>query len=95
MDGKLLSVVASRAIEIEEENVDLLASGGLEVLPEHISERDRLHGCGMDSEAAAGKPMNMVRVMFSRCRDVKRMVSGGILWDDRSNWDMWNEELLF
>jgi hypothetical protein len=94
-DGKLLAAVASRAIEIEEENLDLQASKELGVLPEHISERDRLHGCGIDAEAGPGKPMNMVIVMYSRCRDVERMVSGPLSWNDKSNWDIWDEKLLF
>jgi hypothetical protein len=99
-DGKLLAAVASRAVDIEEENLDLPASEELEVLPERIGERDRLHGCGMDSEAVTGKPMNMVTVMFSRCRNVERMVSGRLgqgqaSWDDESHWDIWDEKLLF
>lgn len=94
-DGKLLAAVASRAIEIEEENLRLSVSQVLDVLPEHISERDRLHGCGIDSEAAPGKPMHTVTVAFSRCRDVERMVSGELPWDDKSNWEMWDETLLF
>jgi hypothetical protein len=91
----LLAAVASRAIEIEEVNLDLQASEEPAVLPEHISERDRLHGCGMDSEAAPDKPMNMVSVTFSRCRDVERMVSGELSWEDKGNWDIWDEKLLF
>lgn len=47
-----------------------------EVLPDYIRERACLHGCGMDVEAADGKPMNMVTVMFSRCRDNEQMISG-------------------
>jgi hypothetical protein len=61
--------VSSRAIEIEEENEDLQALE--EVLLEHISGRVCLHGYGMDAEAADGKPMNMVTVMYSRCKDME------------------------
>ncbi len=92
-DGKLLAVVATRTIEIEEETVDLQALE--EAFPEHISERARLHGCGMDAKAVNGKPVNMVTVMFSHCKDMEQMMSGEISWDDKRNWDIWDETLLF
>ena len=56
--------MASGAIEVEEENVGLQALE--EPSPEHISERVRLHGCGMDGKATDVKPMNMAAVKFSR-----------------------------
>jgi hypothetical protein len=30
--------------------------------------------------------------MFSRC---KQMISGEVSWDDKRNWDIWDETLLF
>jgi hypothetical protein len=53
-----------------------------EAFPEHISKRARLHGRGMDAEAVDGMPMNMVTVMFSRCKDIEQMISGEVSWDD-------------
>jgi hypothetical protein len=66
-----------------------------EAFPEHISERARLHRCGMDAEAVDGKPVNMVAFMFSRCKDMEQMISGEVSWDVKCNWDIWDETLLF
>ena len=89
-DGKLLAVVAARAVEIEEgcsEFQDLV-----EILPGDISEQNRLHGCAMDAEDSGLGPKNTVTVMFSQCLDVEHMISGNVSWDDKSNWSIWRED---
>jgi Fungal specific transcription factor domain len=90
-DGKLLAAVASRAVQIEECEYLPLRSEG--ILPEHIAEKHRVHGCGIDAEAKDDEPMHSTTVMFSRCHDVEQMVSASVPWDHKSNWDMWDEEV--
>lgn len=99
-DGKLLAEVAGRAVEIEEAGSRAPAPAPAVVVPlaEHIPEVHRLHGCGMDAEARDeddGQPMHSVTVMFSRCRNVERMLCGVVSWDDGCNWDIWDEAVEF
>ncbi len=72
-DGSLLAVVAARATKVEERDLKLL--GLTQILPENISERDRLHGCAMDAEDSDSRVANSVVVMFSGY--VQQMVKCG------------------
>lgn len=90
--GKLLAAVAAKAVEIEG---GLNSHGLIEVLPEHIRKRDRLHGCGMEAEDTGLRPEDTLMVMFSQCLDMNRMVNGNISWEDKSNWLIWHEVLTF
>jgi hypothetical protein len=91
-DGKLLAAVASRAVEIEEGESRHRLPVVERILPEHVAEVERVHGCGMDAEAKdEEEEMRYVTVMFSRCRDVEQMVDGAECWDHGSNWDIWDE----
>lgn len=90
-DGKLLAAVACRAVQIEEDECQPSIETG--ILSEHIAERHRVHGCGIDAEAKDDEPMQSTTVMFSRCHDVEQMFSTSLPWDDESNWEIWDEEI--
>jgi Fungal specific transcription factor domain len=91
-DGNVLAAAASRLAEIEESPPRPLNVG--DVLPEHVPEADRVHGCGMDAEAKDDdEPARSITVMFSRCRNVEGMLSGTESWDHGSNWNIWDEVL--
>ena len=84
-DGKLLAAVASSAVQLEESHCQPPVLGG--VLPEHVAERDRVHGCGMDAQAKDDEPMHAVPVRLNRCYDVEQMLSASEAWDHKSNWE--------
>lgn len=90
-DGKLLAALASRVVEIEEYGCrDHFMPNG--ILPEHVEEKQRVHGCGVDAEARDDdQPLLSVLVTLSRCEDVERMLFGPKSWDHASNWSIWNE----
>ena len=90
-EGKLLAGVAARAIQIEESECQ--PSVRNEILTEHIAERHRVHGCGIDAEAKDDEPMHSTTVMFSRCHDIEQMLSASVPWDHKSNWEIWEEEI--
>lgn len=94
-DGKLLAAVASRAVEIEEGECTHRLPVAERILPEHVAEVERVHGCGMDAEAKDEEEMRYATVMFSRCRDVDQMVDGAECWDHEINWIIWDESVLF
>lgn len=94
-DGKLLAAIASRVVEIEEHGCGkgTMPDG---ILPKHVEETQRVHGCGADAEARDNdEPLLSVPVTFSRCRDVERMLFGSESWDHGSNWRIWNERVEF
>jgi hypothetical protein len=93
-DGLLLAAVANRAVEIEEGSFRPLVPRG--ILPEHVAEADRVHGCGVDAEAKDDdEPIRSVPVMFSLCQNVDGMLSGPEPWDHGSNWNIWHEVVEF
>lgn len=85
-DARVLTRVAQRAIEIEE-----LDEQKQQRLP--IPEVHRLHGCGIDSLAPAGKTFPIfIQAHFSLCTDVEQMLRS----DDDENsehWTLWSEDL--
>ncbi|ERF72554.1 hypothetical protein EPUS_02836 [Endocarpon pusillum Z07020] len=89
-DGKLLAAIASRTITIEESTHRPPLTE--RILPEHITESDRVHGTGIHVEAKDDEEsVPCATVMFSRCKNVEAMLCGSVSWEHERNWDMWNE----
>lgn len=90
-DSVMHVVVARRAVEIEEG----CSWGAVSQVSERIvPERDRLHGCGLNTDRDRFKDAATIEVFFSQCRDVERMVyDPDTSWESEVHWQMWREEL--
>ena len=85
-DARVMTRVALRAIEIEE-----MDEQKQQQLP--IPEIDRLHGCGIDSLAPAGKTFPVfIQAYFSLCTGVEQMLQSSD-YEDSEHWTLWSEDL--
>lgn len=83
-DGRILSAVASRAVEIEH-------STSTPSSP--VLERDRICGCGPDIESLAQPNAENIKAYFSLCKDVEKMMAEETPdgYEKNSHWEIWTE----
>ena len=89
-DSKILVRVAQRAIDIEEQHLDLDIQNEKEPFLDFIREEDRLHGCGMSSEFDNQVRSKPVEVHFSHCTDEDILVAE-YHYDEANHWSIWIE----
>ena len=89
-DSKILVSIAQRAMDIEEQHLDLDMQNMKESCLEFIREEDRLHGCGMSSELANQVRSKPVEVHFGHCTDEDIMVAE-YRYDEVNHWSSWIE----
>lgn len=92
-NGKIFAGLANCVMQLEESHCQPSVPGG--VLPEHIVERDRVHGCGVDFTSKDCDSMDAVPVRLTRCYDLEQMLSGSETWDHKSNWETLDYDIDF
>lgn len=85
--NRAMRQVLQRGIEIEECGQAYRDLGTHLVIP----ERQRLHGCGMDSTPLEGGRTVHVQAHFSLCKDVDAMIRSDD-YENSRHWILWSEE---